>query len=135
MKFWILLLTFVLGLGFGLGLPFVAPKYLDKYGPNFMRGPTQQVKGAVVRKQSDPTRLLLTLSLKEGAMLATFEKTIAEISLLVEEGDIVTLAVRNYSPFVTDPPILRVNKPENGSSMPPAQREATPLESEPAGGS
>jgi len=83
-----------------------------------MKSSTQEVKGAVVRKQTDPNRLLLTISSKEGAILATFQKKIAENSLLVDEGDTITLAVKDYTPFVTDPPILRVNKPEAGSPTP-----------------
>ena len=118
MKFWVLLLIFLLGLGVGLSLPSLAPKYLDSYFPKIMKSSTQEVKGAVVRKQTDPNRLLLTISSKEGAILATFQKKIAEISLLVDEGDTITLAVKDYTPFVTDPPILRVNKPEAGSPTP-----------------
>jgi len=36
----------------------------------------------------------------------------------VDEGDTITLAVKVYAPFVTDPPILRVKKPEALSSPP-----------------
>ena len=117
MKVWVLLIIFLIGLGLGLSLPSLAPKYLDPYFPKIMKPSTQEVKGAVVRKQSDPNRLLLTISSKEGAILATFLKKITEISLLVDEGDTVTLAVGEYAPFVTDPKILRVKKPD--SDAPP----------------
>jgi hypothetical protein len=83
-----------------------------------MKPSTLEVKGAVVKKQAKPNRLLLTISSKEGAILATFKKKIAEISLLVDEGDSITLSVKEYDPFVTDPPILRVNKPEPDSPTP-----------------
>jgi len=126
MKLWILLLIFLLGLGLGLGLPSLAPQYLDSYFPKIMKPSTQEVKGVVVRKQANPNRLLLTISSKEGALLATFQKKITEISLLVDEGDTVTLAVKEYAPFVTDPPILRVNKPEAGSPEPPTSGDSDP---------
>ncbi len=80
MKLWILLLIFLLGLGLGLGLPSLAPQYLDSYFPKIMKPSTQEVKGVVVRKQANPNRLLLTISSKEGALLATFQKKITEIS-------------------------------------------------------
>jgi hypothetical protein len=126
MKLWVFLIIFLLGLGLGLSLPSFAPTYLDSYFPKIMKPSTQEVKGTVVRKQTNPNRLLLTISSKEGALLATFQKKITEISLLVDEGDTVTLAVKDYAPFVTDPPILRVNKPEAGSPT-----RATTNESEP----
>ncbi len=118
MKLWVLLIIFLLGLGLGLSLPSLAPQYLDSFFPKIMKPSTQQVKGAVVRKQTDPNRLLLTISSKEGAILATFQEKITEISLLVDEGDTVTLAVKDYAPFVTDPPILRVKKPDAGLPIP-----------------
>lgn len=118
MKLWVLLITFLLGLGLGLSVPSFAPQYLDPYFPKMMKPSSQEVKGVVVKKQTKPNRLLLTISSKEGAILATFKKKIAEITLLVDEGDSITLAVNEYAPFVTDPRILRVNKPEAGSPLP-----------------
>ncbi|MDX1411435.1 MAG: hypothetical protein R3351_04720 [Nitrospirales bacterium] len=118
MKLWLLLIMFLLGLGLGLSVPSFAPQYLDLYFPKMMKPSSQEVKGVVVKKQTKPNRLLLTISSKEGAILATFKKKIAEITLLVDEGDSITLAVNNYAPFVTDPRILRVNKPEAGSPIP-----------------
>jgi hypothetical protein len=126
MKLWILLLIFLLGLGLGLSLPSLAPQYLDSYFPKIMKPSIQEVKGAVVRKQTNPNRLLLTISSKEGAILATFQKKIPEISLLVDEGDTLTLAVKEYAPFVTDPPILRVNKPVAGSPQSPSPSDSDP---------
>ena len=125
MKFWVFLFIFLLGLGLGLSLPSLAPEYLDSYFPKIMKPSGQEVKGAVVRKQTSPNRLLLTISSKEGAILATFRKKIPEISLLVDEGDIISLAVKNYAPFVTDPPILRVKKTEAGSPTPPVSPGAS----------
>lgn len=126
MKLWVLLIIFFLGLGLGLSLPSFAPKYLDSYFPKIMKPSTQELKGDVVKKQTSPNRLLLTISSKEGAILATFQKKITEISLLVDEGDTVTLAVKDYAPFVTDPPILRVKKLEAGSPTPASPSDLNP---------
>ncbi|WP_447971817.1 hypothetical protein [Nitrospira sp. M1] len=109
-KIWFLLFIFLLGIGLGLGAPSVAPKYLGKYFPTGLSATRSGVQGVVVKKQSEETRLLLTISAPDGAMLVTFEKRITEISLLVDEGDVVTLDTRVYAPFVIDPPILRVQK-------------------------
>ena len=115
MKIWFVFFILLLGIGLGLGAPSIAPKYLSSYFPRgFATGPTG-VQGTVVRKQAEDDRLLLTISSSNGALLATFQKKITEISLLVDEGDSVTLDVRVYSPFVTDPPILRVKKPDSVS--------------------
>jgi hypothetical protein len=37
------------------------------------------------------------------------------MNLLVEKGDLLTLAVRKYEPFVLDPVIGRVRKQENAA--------------------
>lgn len=126
MKLWVILITFLLGLGLGLSLPSLAPQYLDPYVPKMMKPSTAEVKGTVVRKQTDPNRLLLTISSKEGAILATFKKKITEISLLIDEGDTVTFAVKDYAPFVTDPPILRVEKSQDVSQSAPSPSEPAP---------
>ena len=120
MKVWLLLIIFLVGLGFGLAAPSVAPKYLGSYFPKSLAPSHSGVQGIVVRRQLDEDRLLLTISAPDGALLATFQKKIAEISLLIDEGDSVTLDVRAYAPFVNDPPILRVKKPDSVSSPIPS---------------
>ena len=120
MKLWFLLFIFLVGIGVGLFLYSVAPKYLGSYFPKMVTSPVHQIEGTVVRKQNEADRVLLTVSGKDGAILATFQKRVAEVSLLIEEGDFVTLDVRVYAPFLTDPPILRVKKPQVSSlSFPP----------------
>ena len=83
-----------------------------------------------MKKQHDPDRLLLTISSSEGAVLATFKKKVAEISLLIEEGDTVTLKVQSYQPFVDDPTVMRVRKPnfDDPSSDIIAPLELTPTQ-------
>ncbi|GJL67003.1 MAG: hypothetical protein NPIRA05_19740 [Nitrospirales bacterium] len=115
-KVWFWLFIFLVGIGLGLGAPSVAPKYLGQYFPTGLSATRSGVQGVVVKKQAEEDRLLLTISAPDGAMLATFGKKITEISLLVDEGDMVTLDTRIYAPFVTDPPILRVKKPAEFTS-------------------
>ena len=112
MKVWFLLIILLIGIGLGLGAPSVAPKYLGSYFPKSLTSTQAGVEGLVVKKQSENDRLLLTISATEGALLAIFQKKITEISLLVDQGDLVTLGLRGYAPFVNDPPILRVKKTE-----------------------
>ncbi len=52
----------------------------------------------------------MTVTTQDGTILATFRKQVPEIDLLVEEQDSVTLDVKQYEPFVTDPPVIKVNK-------------------------
>ena len=131
MKLWIFLIVFLMGLGIGLSAPSLAPKYLDPYLPKVKKSTQHPVEGTVVRKQADPDRVLLTISSKDGAILATFKKKVPEISLLVEEGDSVALDVRVYAPFVNDPPILRVKKPGTFSPSPSILPDTDPGEVEP----
>jgi hypothetical protein len=106
----LILVAFVLGVGVGVAGTLLGPRFASPYLPETIRGKTELVEGIVARKQQEPDRLLLTVVSGPGAVLATFRKKIAEINLLVEEGDTVTLALSGYQPFVDDPPIERVRK-------------------------
>ncbi|MBI2369318.1 MAG: hypothetical protein HYV08_03620 [Deltaproteobacteria bacterium] len=65
-------------------------------------------------KQREEDRLLLTVLTPRGAILATFRQKVAEIDLLVDVGDTLTLGLPRYEPFLADPRIERVRK-ESGS--------------------
>jgi hypothetical protein len=106
----ILLFIFVFGVAVGLTGAILGPRYLGSYLPTFITGETHRMEGTVVRMQRDPARLLVTVSTSEGAMLATFTQKVSEIGLLLAEGDEVTVALRRYEPFVTNPPIVKVVK-------------------------
>ncbi len=111
MKAWVIPITvFCLGLGLGLSGPFLATQYMEPYLPGFMKKPLHPLEGIVTHKQQDQDRLLMTITTQDGTILATFRKHVAEIALLVEEQDSITLDVRQYEPFVNDPPVLKVNK-------------------------
>lgn len=98
-------------------LLFVPPNQLQPYLPVAVPGQDAAVEGEVVRKQREADRLLLTITTPQGALLASFHKRVTEIDLLVEEGDSITLALRTYEPFVTDPSIKAVVKPDEDDGV------------------
>lgn len=106
------MITFVVGLALGLSAQTFAPQVVGPYLPKAIQANGEAVEGTVVRKGREQDRLLLTVSAPQGAILATFKKQVAEIDLLIEEGDTVALALRGYEPFVNDPAIMRVAKPD-----------------------
>jgi hypothetical protein len=79
-----------------------------------------------MRKQREGERLLLAVQTAQGAILVTFKKKVAEIDLLVQQGDIVTLGLSRYEPFVDEPVIERVRKQE---PTPRPRAEALPSSS------
>lgn len=135
--------VFVLGVGLGLGAPFLAARYAQPYIPQFLQETVHPLTGTVTHKERQQDRLLMTLTTRDGTILATFRKQVPEIDLLVEEQDSVTLDVKQYEPFVTDPPVIKVNKltrqvPEpsqpSQSSIEPEPLPDSPLNLSPAPG-
>ena len=76
------------------------------------------MESVVLGKSREEGRLLLKLETERGVLLATFTERVEEIDLLVEKGDRVTLRVAQYQPFLTDPTLDRVVKPEVKSAPP-----------------
>jgi len=65
-------------------------------------------------------------------MLATFDKKVPEIDLLVAQGDSVTLGVQAYRPFIQEPDLLGVRKfPAGAGARVP---ESGPAPGSPAAG-
>lgn len=150
MKTKIFLFLFGALLGFLVALlfrPLVQPAVSE-----LLRDEADRTEGRVVGKRLQGKRLLLTVNATEGTILATFGKRVEEIDMLVEEGDLVTLGVPRYEPFVEDPPVLAVRKreppaltaepeapaeleapgrPEGGIVPGRAEPEAEPVEEEP----
>ena len=121
---------FLLGVGFGLGAPFLASRYAQPYLPRFFQETVHPLTGTVTHKEREQDRLLMTVTTQDGTILATFRKQVPEIDLLVEEQDSVTLDVKKYEPFVTDPPVLKVNK-QAGQVSAPAPPPPSSIEPEP----
>lgn len=117
-----LIIGIVLG---AVGMTFV-PQWAETYLPASLQT-GDSVDGEVLEKSSEPERLLLKLATQQGVVLATFTERIEEIDLLVESGDVVTLNVSRYQPFLDNPAIQRVRKPETAFEEP---REPEPVKPE-----
>jgi hypothetical protein len=133
MRGWVMPTTaFVVGLGLGLSGPMLVSRYVDPYLPTYLKQTIHPLEGSVTHKQRQQDRLLITITTQDGTILATFQHQVPEIDLLIQERDLVTLDVRQYEPFVTDPPVLRVTKHKEvepaitAPTTPPFQSEPEP---------
>lgn len=113
---WWLLTGLVIGI---LGTIFV-PDLVRPYLPEMMRGEDVEISGIVEAKSREADRLLLTIAGSSGAGLVTYTRQIPEMDLLIEPGDSVILAVREYAPFVEDPAVRRVQKASSAIQRRPA---------------
>lgn len=107
-----LIVTFLIGLVLGAVGVLLAQPFLSRNLPEAVRGKLETVSGRVTAKRVADNGLLLTVVTPEGATLVTFTKRVNEIDLLVESGDSITLSMQQYDPFLRDPEIGRVVKPE-----------------------
>lgn len=119
-------LWLLIGVAVGVTGTLFLPSLVAPYLPAVLRPDRQEVRGLVLEKsrESDPDRLLLTVESERGSMLATFRNQVAELDLLVSEGDSVTLSLGEYRPFVDDPSVRGVRR--NPGSAP---RETTATDS------
>jgi hypothetical protein len=129
---WVVLVVFLIGLGLGVAGTLWGPSAAAPYLPDSILGKTTVVDGAVLRKQREGDRLLVTVSTPQGAVLATFTRNAAAVDLLVAEGDTLTLALRGYQAFVDDPTIRRVRKPESPGAAPGGPPASAPTPPSPA---
>lgn len=104
---------FLLGLVAGVLGALFLPDLVRPYLPGAFRGEGQEVAGVVEAKSREPERLLLTIGGDAGAVLVTYTKQVPEIDLLVEPGDSVVLAVREYAPFIENQSLRRVQKADD----------------------
>jgi hypothetical protein len=65
---------FLLGVGFGLGAPFLASRYAQPYLPRFFQETVHPLTGTVTHKEREQDRLLMTVTTQDGTILATFRK-------------------------------------------------------------
>lgn len=100
---------------------------MASYLPRRIAGPSERIEGDVVRKQRESDRLLLKIATAQGPMLVTFTQKVAELDVLLEPGDTVTLMTRGYATFVQDPELERVKRPR---ATPPSS-ESIPLPTPP----
>lgn len=101
---------FSAGLLLGIAGTILIPIFAAPYLPAFFQGDREILSGPVLAKERDGDRLLLTIQTEPGALIASFSERVSEIGLLVDTGDIVTIAVDDYDPFIADPDFEGVKK-------------------------
>jgi len=116
-----LILTFTLlaGVILGIGAATMGPALVAPYLPKAMSGQRARIEGEVLGKHRAANRLLLKVGTAQGPMLVTFTLKVAELDLLLEPGDTVTLLTPGYATFVEDP-ILDQVKRRGGAGMGPS---------------
>src|SRR3989442_1011481 len=117
MKGWVILsCTLLIGVLLGVAAAARGPALLAGYLPRSMNGPTQRIEGQVVRKQREGNRLLVKVTTGQGPMLVTFTQKVADLDVLLDPGDVVTLVIPGYATFVEDPVLERVKEPGRATS-------------------
>src|SRR5438552_14510663 len=122
----ILVCIFLVGVVVGVGLANRGPALITPYLPKSAGGSGEHIEGQVVRKQRDGNRLLVKLTTAQGPMLVTFTQKVADLDVLLDAGDTVTLVTGGYSTFVEDPSLERVRDPGRGPApSPPSTQPST----------
>ena len=117
MRGWtILTVTLLIGVIAGATGTRLLPSIVQIYIPARLGAHTHVAEAAVTKKQREQDRVLLRVQDKDQPVLLTFTKRVAEIDLLVEPGDVITLALPDNQTFVEDPAIDRVKRPTAPSS-------------------
>jgi len=107
----ILACIFLVGVVVGVGLANRGPALITPYLPKSAGGSGEHIEGRVVRKQRDGNRLLVKITTAQGPMLVTFTQKVADLDVLLDTGDTVTLVTAGYATFVDDPALERVKEP------------------------
>jgi hypothetical protein len=110
--------VFLFGLVLGILGAIFLPTYVRPYIPQWVMGKTIVVKGTVAAKQKKENAVLLTVVTPEGVLLATFNKKVDEINLLINEKDMIEFTLPKYVPFIDDPKIIRVVKEQQAAPEP-----------------
>jgi hypothetical protein len=113
MRGWVILtITLVIGVLIGVGVATRGPAFIAPYLPKAVRGANARIEGQVVRKQRDGNRLLVKVDTAQGPMLVVFTDKSADLDVLLDPGDTVTLLTgAGYATFVNDPTLERVQRP------------------------
>jgi hypothetical protein len=125
------IVPFIFGLALGVLCTIYLPKYVRPYLPESIVGKATIVKGTVVGKEKKGNALLVTVDTTQGSLLATFNKKVDEINMLVNDKDEVEFTLEKYAPFIDDPKITRVVKAQQAPAPEQAQAPAPPAK--PAG--
>jgi len=122
----ILICTFLVGAAVGVGLANRGPALIAPYLPKAVSRPGEHIEGQVIRKQRDGNRLLVKISTAQGPMLVTFTQKVADLDVLLDAGDTVTLVTTGYATFVDDPILERVKGPAREQAPSPPLSPSTP---------
>src|SRR5437899_12870116 len=114
----ILFCSFLVRVVLGVGLANGGPALITPYLLKSAGGSGEHIEGQVVRKQRDGNRLLVKITTARGPMLVTFTRKVADLDVLLDPGDTVSLVIPAYATFVEDPLLERVKEP--GRAKPPA---------------
>ena len=128
MRGWVILVgTFLVGAVVGATLMSKGSGLITPYLRTTVNAPAERLEGQVVRKQREGNRLLVKVSTPQGPMLATFTEKVADLDVLLDSGDTVTLRAHGYATFVQDPVLERVKEPaRTQSSSLPATSQPPP---------
>lgn len=121
------MVPFIVGLVLGVLAAVFLPDYARPYFPSWLMVKATVVKGTVIAKQKKDNVLLLTVNTPQGELLASFKKKVDEITLLVNEKDVIEFTLPKYTPFIDDPQIIRVVKEQ---PAPPEPEPAAPAKPE-----
>lgn len=123
-------IVFLIGIAIGVTGTLLAPRYVSPYLPAGLGGGGETLQGPVLGKRQEEGRLLLTVDALQGAVLATFSERVAEIDLLVDVGDTITLSVTGYEPFIDDPVFRGIRKATQTpvAAQPPATEPGAMIE-------
>jgi len=121
----ILVATLLTGVILGIGAATMGPVVVAPYLPKSMSGQGERMQAEVLRKQREANRLLLKVGTAQGPMLVTFTQKVAELDLLLEPGDTLTLITPGYATFLEDPALDRVQRP-SGAGLAPVPFPASP---------
>ena len=127
MRGWLILIcTFLVGAAVGVGLAYRGPALVAPYLPTAVSRPGGHIEGQVIRKQRDGNRLLVKITTAQGPMLVTFTQKVADLDVLLDAGDTVTVVTTGYATFVDDPILERVKGPAQGQALPPPSSPSKP---------
>ena len=120
MRGWVVLIgTFLVGAVVGAGVANRGSALIAPYVPKVVSQADKHIEGQVVRKQRDGNRLLVKISTAQGPMLVTFTQKVADLDVLLDSGDTVTLMTSGYATFVDDPILERVKEPARAPAPTP----------------
>jgi len=121
----ILIGTFLVAVIVGAGVASRGTSLITPYLPKVSSVPGEHIEGQIVRKQRDGNRLLVKLSTAQGPILATFTEKVADLDVLLDSGDTVSLLIRHYATFVEDPILERIKEASRPQSA--SQPSTSPL--------